>query len=189
MQPAKILSSSIQKNRSGIEIQTVIAELRRNQLVTAEWINMMGESAGPLRGDWVVIVPRAQSFGGHLAFGFVDIINSIFAAGGVKIIYGRNSEGKVKTKVTLTDSEVIIENPLNARIELAGQDIVLNSGNGTALEKKRLQTALDAFSVLLVTEFAKVAAGTLPTPVNPYIPSPILPNDISAAESPTIKVP
>lgn len=189
MQIAKVLSTSITTNRSGNEIQTCFAEIRKGQNVTAEWLNSLGESATPVLGDWVVVAERTQSFGGYLAFGFADIVNQIFADRGVKLIFGRDSSGVARTKITLTDADVVIENPAGAQITLSDDEIQLNEGAGTAVEKNRLQTALDAFSAVLQAEFAKVAAGTMPNPAAPYVPSPDLPVDIDSAESKTIKIP
>lgn len=189
MQIAKVLSTSIAKNQSGHEVQVCVAQIRRGQDITAEWVNSLGESSTPVIGDWVVVAERAQNFGGYFAFGFQDIVNQIFAGRGVKLLFGRDSSGVVKTKITLTDADVIIENPAGAQITLSEDEIQLNEGTGTAVEKDRLQTALDAFSAVLQGEFVKVAAGTLPNPAAPYVPSPDLPVDISPAESKTIKLP
>lgn len=189
MQIAKVLNTSIQKNRAGFEIPTCVAEIRRGQEITAEWANSLGESATPVIGDWVIVTEREQSFGGYFAFGFADIVNQIFVGRGVKLIFGRDADGVVKTKITLTDADVIIENPVGAQILLSNDEIQLNEGTGTAVEKTRLQAALDAFSTILQTEFQKVAAGTLPNPAAPYIPTPDLPVDIGGAESKTIKIP
>lgn len=189
MQAAKVLSTLIKKNRAGAEVMTVTAELRKGQNVTAQWIDSAGESATPVVGQWAVVTPQNQSFGGHLAFGFVDVINSLFSDRGVKIIYGRDAEGVAKTKISLTDSEVIIENPSSAQISLTGGDIILNEGMGTAVEADRLQAALDTFSGVVLQEFGKVAAGTEPNPVAPYVPSPSLPVDIETAKSETVKLP
>lgn len=185
----KILSTSIEKNRAGIELVTCIVEIRKNQNVTAEWINAVGESATPLPGDGVLLAPREQSFGGYLAFGFVDIINQIFSTAGVKVIFGRDSQGKAKTKITLTDSEIVLENPVAAKIELDDNDIILNKGINSAVSAERLQIALTAFSQTIVAEFTRVAAGVLPNPAAPYVPAPILPVDITPAKSETIKLP
>ena len=189
MQLGKILSTTISKNRAEVEIQTCIVKIRRNQDVTAEWLNSLGETATPVLGDWVMVVERAQSFGGYLAFGFADVVNRIFVNRGVKLIFGRDANGEIKTKITLTDAEIIIENPSGAQILLSEDEVRLNEGTGSAVEKSRLQIALAAFSGVLLAEFAKVAAGTLPNPSAPYIPSPELPVDISPAESKTIKIP
>jgi len=189
MQAAKVLSTAIKKNRAGLELMTITAELRRNQNVTAQWINSGGESATPVVGQWVVVTPQGQSFGGYLAFGLVDTINSFFADRGVKIIYGRDIEGEIKTKISLTDSEVIIENPSSAQISLTEGDVILNEGMGVAVEGDRLQSALDSFSGVIQQEFVKVAAGTEPNPAAPYVPSPNLPVDIEPAKSETIKLP
>lgn len=189
MQIAKILNTEINTNRAGYEVQTCVAEIRRGQNVSAEWLNSLGESATPVIGDWVVIAEREQSFGGYLAFGFTDIVNQIFSDRGVKLIFGRDADGLIKTKITLTDADIIIENPVGAQILLSNDEIQLNEGTGTAVEKTRLQAALDAFSTILQTEFQKVQAGTLPNPSAPYIPSPDLPVDIGPAESQTIKIP
>lgn len=186
---AKVLSTAISKNRAGYEVPTCVAEIRRGQNVTAEWLNSLGESATPVIGDWVVVVERGQSFGGYFAFGFTDIVNQIFTNRGVKLLFGRDADGVVKTKITLTDAEVIIENPAEAQIRLTDSEVQLNAGEGTAVEKKRLQTALDAFSTVIQAEFVKVEAGTVPNPSAPYVPSPELPVDISPAESKTIKIP
>lgn len=189
MQIGKIKSTAIAANRAGAEVLTCIVEIRKLETVTAEWINSLGESATPVIGDWIFITPRAQSIGGYLAFGFADVVNQIFADRGVKIVYGRDSAGIAKTRILLTDSEIIIENPENARIELSGENIVLNDGTGTAVEQARLQVALEQFSAVVLTEFAKVAAGTLPNPSAPYVPSPNLPVDTTPAKSETIKLP
>lgn len=189
MQIGKILSTTISSNRAGVEILTCVVEIRRGQNITAEWLNSLGESATPVIGDWVIVVERSQSFGGYFAFGFADVVNQIFVDRGVKLIFGRDSSGVAKTKITLTDADIIIENPAGAQISLSEDEIKLNEGAGTAVEKNRLQAALDAFSVILQTEFVKVAAGTLPNPAAPYVPSPNLPVDISPAESKTIKIP
>lgn len=186
---AKVLSTAIQTNRAGIEVLSCVCQLRKNQNVTAEWINGLGEAATPAIGDWIIVVPREQSFGGHFAFGFVDIINAIFAQRGTKIIFGRTSTGEIKTKVTLTDSDVIIENAESAQILLADENIIFNQGSGVAVEQNRLQASLDAFVTILLAEFAKVAAGTLPNPLAPYAPSPTLPLDTSPAKSETLKIP
>lgn len=189
MQPAKVLSTAIKANRAGKDIMTVTAELRSGQNVSAQWINASGESATPIIGEWIVVAPKNQSFGGYLAFGVVDVFNAFFSDRGVKIIYGRDKAGEIKTKISLTDSEIIVENPTGAQILLTDGDIVLNEGTGAAIEAARLQTALDTFSEIVVAEFKKVAAGTEPNPVAPYIPSENLPVDVSAAKSETIKVP
>lgn len=189
MQIGKVISTSITKNKAGFEQLLCTVELRRNENVTAEWINNLGESATPIIGEWVVVTVRTQAIGGFFAFGFADIINQIFAERGVKIIYGRDSEGTVKTKISLTDSEIIIENPSSAQLTLSGSEIIMNQGNGAAVEHERLQAALDQFSQLLLTEFQKVAAGTEPNPSAPYVPSPSLPADITNAKSETIILP
>jgi hypothetical protein len=189
MQIGKILSTNISSSRSGIEILTCVVEIRRGQNVTAEWVNNLGESTTPAIGDWVIAVERSQSFGGYFAFGFADVINQIFVDRGVKLIFGRDSAGIVKTTITLTDADIIIENPAGAQISLSDDEIQLNEGSGTAVEKNRLQDALDAFSTVIQSEFVKVAAGTEPNPAAPYVPSPDLPVDISPAESKTIKIP
>jgi hypothetical protein len=181
MQIGKILSTSISSNRAGAEILICIARIRRGQDVTAEWVNSLGESATPAIGDWVLVVERSQSFG--------DVINQIFVDRGVKLIFGRDSSGVAKTKITLTDADIIIENPSGAQISLSENEIQLNEGSGSAVEKNRLQDALNAFSAVIQSEFVKVAAGTTPNPSAPYIPSPELPVDISPAESKTIKIP
>ena len=189
MQIGKILSTAISKNRADIEIQTCIIEIRRGQNVTAEWLNSLGETSTPVIGDWVLVTERAQNFGGYLAFGFTDVVNQIFTNRGVKLIFGRDSSGAAKTKITLTDADIIIENPSGAQILLSEDEVRLNEGAGSAVEKTRLQAALDAFSAIIQAEFVKVAAGTEPNPSAPYIPSPQLPVDISPAESKTIKIP
>ena len=189
LKTGKVLSTAIKKNRADIEILTCVVEIRKNQNVTAEWFNAFNESVGPLTGDWVVIAPRDQTYGGYLAFGFIDIINQLFAAGGVKIIFGRDAAGSVKTKITLTDSEIIIENPSTAKIVLSDDKIILNSGTGAALEAQRLQTVLTNFSQAIVTEFGRVAAGVLLNPTTPYVPAPTIPVDISAARSETVNLP
>ena len=189
MQIGKVLSTSIATSKAGVEQLLCTIELRRNENVTAEWIDSLGESSTPIIGDWVVVAVRTQAIGGYLAFGFADVINQIFAERGVKIIYGRDPEGTAKTRIILTGSEVIIENPHEANITLSDANIVLNDGEGHAIEHARLQTALDQFSQTLVTEFAKVAAGTEPNPSAPYVPSPTLPADITNAKSETIILP
>ena len=189
MQLGKIKSTNITTNRAGIDVLVCIIEIRKSETITAEWINSLGESATPVLGDWVVVTPRAQSIGGYLAFGFEDVVNQIFADRGVKIIYGRDTSGQAKTKITLTDSEVILENPQNAKIELSGDDIVLNEGSGVAVEQARLQAALEQFSAVVLAEFVKVAAGTEPNPSAPYVPSPSLPVNTDPAKSETIKLP
>ncbi len=189
MQKAKIKSTSIQKNRAGIEVMTVVAEVRRNQNVTAEWLNSLGESSTPIVGDYVIVVPQTQSFGGHFAFAFIDIINSLFADRGAKIIFGRDSAGNIKTKISLTDADIIIENLAGGNTSLSGDKIILNQGSGNAVEIARLQTAINTFSDIIVAEFAKVAAGTLPNPSAPYVPALTLPADISSAKSETLELP
>lgn len=190
MQIGKIKSTSIKKNRAQKEILTCVIEIRKGQNITAEWINNLGESATPIIGDWVLVMRRDQSFGSHFAFGFADVINQFFAARGVKILYGRNISGLAKTKVTLTDSEVIIENPSNAHISLTGGEVILNNGSGNAVEHGRLQTALTkTFAEVLRAEFIKVAEGTEPNPSNPYVPSQELLVDIADAKSDSVKLP
>ena len=139
MQIGKVLGTSIGKNKAEIEILLCTIELRKNENITAEWINALGESATPIVGDWVVVAGRTQAIGGYLAFGFIDVINQIFVDRGVKIIYGRNEQGEVKTRIILTDSVVIIENPHSANITLSDTEIVLNDGAGEAVEHGRLQ--------------------------------------------------
>ncbi len=189
MQLGKTRSTSISKNRAGVEVLVCVIEIRRNETVTAEWINALGESATPILGEWVVVAPRMQSIGGYLAFGFTDIVNQLFSDRGVKIIYGRDKNGVIKTRISLTDSEIVIENPDNARIELDEGNIFLNDGHGVAVEQGRLQTTLEAFSAVLLAEFAKVAAGTLPNPSAPYVPSPSLPVNTEPAKSKTVRLP
>ena len=189
MQIAKVLSTKIKTTRAKKEILAVTAQIRKGQNITAEYISSAGDASTPVIGDYVVLTPRGQSIGGFLAFGFVDVLNALFADRGAKILYGRDKDGVAKTKISLTDKEIIIENPSTARIVLEGGDIILNAGEGSATENGRLQQALQAFSSVLVAEFAKVAAGTLPNPAAPYIPSPNLPVDVSPAQSQTIKIP
>ena len=189
MQIAKVLSTAIVKNRAGHEIMTCVVEIRRGQNITAGWLNSLGESSTPVIGESVVVVERNQSFGGYFAVGFIDIVNQIFVDRGVKLLFGRDSQGIVKTKITLTDADVIIENPDGAQIALSDNEVRLNDGSGTAVEKNRLQTSLNSFSAVIQAEFVKVAAGTEPNPSAPYVPSPNLPVDISPAESETIKIP
>ena len=181
------------------------AEIRTGQQVTAEWINSPGEASTPLDGDWIFVVRYSQTTGRYLALGCQDIINSLFAGKGVKILYGRNDSGTVKTKVTLTDNDIVIENPsseisltdseielknnLGAQVNLKEINVELNQGIGFAIELGRLQIALTTFSQLVVSEFGRVAAGTLPNPVDPYKPSPALPVNIASAKSETVKLP
>lgn len=189
MQPGIVLSTAVKKNRSGIEVTTLVVEVRKDQNISAEWLNASGEATTPAVGDWVILAPRIQSFGGWLAFGFIDVINQIFAARGVKLIFGRDAKGVIKTKISLTESEVIIENPGGAQISLSGNNIIFNEGIGIAVEKERLQADLDRFSEVIKAEFVKVQAGTEPNPAAPYIPSAALPVDIDSSGSETIKIP
>jgi len=168
----KVKSIAIKENRAGIDILTCIVEIRKNQNVTAEWINPVGEAATPVIGEWVLAVPREQTIGGWLAMGFVDVINKIFAAGGVKILFGRDAEGVIQTKIVLGD-----------------ESIIFNDGSGTATETKRLQEDLDNFSAVVLAEFNKVAAGTEPNPAAPYVPSEELPVDVESARSENIRIP
>lgn len=172
MQPAQIKSTEIQKNRAGKEILTCVVELRKGQNVTAEYINGSGEAYTPVNGEWCVVVPREQSIGGYLAFGFVDILNKLVAAAGAKILLGRDSQGNIKTKLALTED-----------------DIILNDGEGTATETARLQEQMEIGFNVIHQEFSKVAAGTLPNPSAPYVPSPTLPVNVLPAKSEKIKIP
>ena len=189
MLKAKVKSTSIQKNRAGVEIMTVVAEVRKDQNVTAEWLNSLGEAATPVIGEWVIVVPQSQSFGGHFAFAYIDVLNFLFADRGAKIIFGRDSQGAIKTKLSLTGVEFIIENSEGANFSSLKDSLVLNQGSGSAVEVSRLQTALDAFSNIILAEFGRVAAGTLPNPSAPYVPSGELPADISSAKSETVLLP
>lgn len=189
MQLAKVQSTSFTKNRAGVEILTVVAEIRKDQNVTAEYINPVGELSTPVIGDTVVFFPREQSVGGYFAWGWVDVVNLIQAARGVKILAGRDSEGKIQTRITLTDLGILIES-VAATIDLENSNILLNAGGGDAVEHSRLQAAFDDYTqTVLLPEFQKVAAGTEPNPAAPYVPSSDLPIDISASKSETIKLP
>jgi len=190
MLPAKILSTSYKKNRAGKEVLTCVAEIRKGQNVTAEVIQSRGEASRPVNGEWVVIVPREQTIGGHFALGFVDIINAIQSERGVKIIYGRDESGNAKTKITLTDVDIVIENPDQAAIKLSGDEIILNAGDGDALEAERTQTALEQFSDLILAELNKISTLLEPkNPAVPYQPPVSLPVDLDSAKSKTIKLP
>lgn len=183
----KVLSTVPRKNRAGVLVMTCVIETRKNQNVTAEWIDSLNERARPVTGDWVVVAKRDQSFGGYLAFGFVDIINQVFDDPGVKFLFGRDTDGNIKTQIVLDDL-IIIEKSGGAGIELIGKNIILNKGEGSAVEAERLQNALNDFSQKILDEFKLVQAGTEPNPAAPYIPSQDLPVDISPAKSETVKL-
>lgn len=188
MHIAKVLQTKIQKNRAGIEILKVTAEIRKGQNITASWINVPGNADRPVDGDWILLIKQSQSIGGYFALGFVDIINALFGARGVKIIYSRDSSGNAKSKMTLTDTEIIIENPSQAQIVLQNNQVQLNQGQGTAVEAQRLQAVFNTIAGLLMTEFGRVQAGTMPNPSAPYVPSALV-FDMTVARSETVKLP
>ena len=190
MQPAKILSTSYQKNRAGKKILTCVAEIRKGQNVTAEYIQGSGEASRPVNGEPVVVTPREQTFGGYLAFGTADIVNVIEASQGDKIFYGRTPDGTAGAKITLNQYDAILQSANDAIIALSEEAVILNEGSGAALEADRLQVALDAFSASILAELVKIAALLQPkSPSNPYTPPASLPVDISAAKSETVNLP
>ena len=185
---ARVLQTNIQKNRAGIKVLKVTAEIRKGQNITATWINNPGTADRPMDGDWILLIKQGQSVGRYFALGFVDIINAIFADRGVKIIYSRDQTGNAKSKITLTDTEIIIENPAQAQIVLQNNQVKLNQGEGTAVEAQRLQTVFNSIAAILMTEFSRVQAGTMPNPAAPYIPSTLV-FDMTPARSETVKLP
>ena len=187
--PGKILSTDIKSNRAGVDLLTCIVRIRKDQNITGEWIGAVGEASAPIIGEAVVVAPKEQSFGGYLVFGFVNVFDALFCAPGVKLIFGRDGDGKIKTKITLDESDIFIENAVGTTVVLSGDNIILNEGSGQAVEINRLQTAINSFSAIIQAEFVKVAAGTEPNPSAPYVPSTVLPSDISAAKSETVKLP
>jgi len=190
MQLAKVLTTSFKPNPAGIPVLTVVAEIRKGQNITAEYINPSGEFSTPVLGDVVIVAPRAQTSGGFLAWGYIDAKNHIQADRGVKILTGRDFDGRAQTKLTLTDSDVFLENADAAGIGLIGDEIYFNAGEGSAIEHERLQEALNNYTRnVLIPEFQRVAAGTEPNPSAPYVPSADLPIDIQSAKSDSIKLP
>jgi hypothetical protein len=96
----------------------------------------------------------------------------------------RTTAGTTKFSIT-PGGEVSIEGVLN--INLDATEIILNSGTEPAVKHTTLKGLIDAFITSLNLEFLAVQAGTLPAPI-PYVPTPQV-LDITAAASPTIKLP
>jgi len=197
MQIGKVLSAEIRKNRIDKEFLVLTVEVRKGQQVTAQYVSEAGTADGISENDYVIIVHKKQTFAGWLAFGLVDVINTIFAEPGAKIIYSRDKHGTVASKISLTEKEIVLENAGGTTVALSEKnlsvleaaEVKINQGSGTVVEAARLQTILSAFTQILVSEFSRVASGCLPNPAQPYVPSPTLPLDLTPARSDSIKIP
>ena len=81
-----------------------------------------------------------------------------------------------------------MSNASGAEIKLDKAECVINSGQGFAVEASRLQAVFDLIDSAVNAEFARVQAGTLPNPVNPYVPVP-LKFDSTSARSQNVRSP
>lgn len=145
----KTVSDKIINN---IKTKIITAEIRKNQLVTAQLAESAGEASGIMEGDFCLLAKREQAVGGFFAFLNVDHKNFIEVAPGEKILYARDQSGRKNSSLQLKENEILLQTAENQTIiSFDDNSIVIKTGSIEITLKNSEITLKNANSELILT--------------------------------------